>query len=144
MKQNEFKVSTGITSIIMIFVVLCLTAFGVLSYSSANSDIKLSIKNADSMLEYYEAEGAINEKICDIDSIIFKVRQKGLTGDEYYEAVKKAISESYGDNVYNHENNTVTLKENIGNSRYLYVVIRISDENTAKRYSMESCIVAAE
>lgn len=144
MKKYEFKVSTGITSIMMIFVVLCLTAFGVLSYSSANADIKLSVKNADSKLEYYQAEGEINEKICDVDGIILKVRQKNLGGDEYYEAIKKAVREAYGDNAYNQENNTVILKESIDYSRYIYVVLKINDENTAKRYDVESCMVSAE
>lgn len=144
MKKYEFKVSTGITSIMMIFVVLCLTAFGVLSYSSANADIKLSVKNADSKLEYYQAEGEINEKICDVDGIILKVRQKNLGGDEYYEAIKKAVREAYGDNAYNQENNTVILKESIDDSRYIYVVLKINDENTAKRYDVESFMVSAE
>ena len=144
MKKYEFKVSTGITSIMMIFVVLCLTAFGVLSYSSANADIKLSVKNADSKLEYYQAEGEINEKICDVDGISLKVRQKNLGGDEYYEAIKKAVREAYGDNAYNQENNTVILKEGIDDSRYIYVVLKINDENTAKRYDVESCMVSAE
>lgn len=144
MKKYEFKVSTGITSIMMIFVVLCLTAFGVLSYSSANADIKLSVKNADSKLEYYQAEGEINEKICDVDGIILKVRQKNLGGDEYYEAIKKAVREAYGDNAYNQENNTVILKEGIDDSRYIYVVLKINDENTAKRYDVESFMVSAE
>lgn len=144
MKKYGFKVSTGITSIMMIFVVLCLTAFGVLSYSSANADIKLSEKNADSRREYYQAEGVVNEKICDIDGIILKARQEGLSGAAYYEAVGEAVSKSYGNDSYNQENNTVTLKEKITGSRYLYVVIRISDENAAKGYSIESSMVAAE
>ena len=80
MKKYEFKVSTGITSIMMIFVVLCLTAFGVLSYTSANADIKLSMKNADSKLEYYQAECRLNEKICHIDGIIVSKRQKSQEG----------------------------------------------------------------
>lgn len=144
MKKYEFKVSTGITSIMMIFVVLCLTAFGVLSYTSANADIKLSMKNADSKLEYYQAEGRLNEKICHIDGIIVSIRQKAPEGEGYYEEIKKNIREAYGDNVYNQANNTVTLKESIDDSRYLCAVIKINDENAAKRYEVESCMVETE
>ena len=135
MKKYEFKVSTGITSIMMIFVVLCLTAFGVLSYTSAN---------ADSKLEYYQAEGRLNEKICHIDGIIVSIRQKAPEGEGYYEEIKKNIREAYGDNVYNQGNNTVTLKESIDDSRYLCAVIKINDENAAKRYEVESCMVETE
>lgn len=144
MKKYEFRVSTGITSIMMIFVVLCLTAFGVLSYSSANADIKLSVKNADSISDYYKAESLINEDICRIDGIILKARQDGLSGEAYYAKVKDDISKAYGDNVYNKENNTVTLKESIRGSRKLYVVLKINDENMTERYSMEKRIVMSE
>lgn len=144
MKKHEFKVSTGITSIMMIFVVLCLTAFGVLSYSSANADIKLSVKNADSIAEYYQAESLINEEICCIDGIILKVRQEGLKEDDYYKAVKEEIDKAYGENTYNQENNTVTLKEEISGSRKLYVILKITDDNTQQRYSMEDFRVITE
>ncbi len=144
MKKYEFKVSTGITSIMMIFVVLCLTAFGVLSFSSANADMKLSVKNADSISDYYKAEGIINEKICSIDGIILQVRQEGLSGDSYYEAVKNAINESCGENAYNQENNTVTIKESISGSRSLCAVLKINDENTDEGYSIENYAVKSE
>lgn len=144
MKKHEFKVSTGITSIMMIFVVLCLTAFGVLSYSSANADIKLSVKNADSIAEYYQAESLINEEICCIDGIILKVRQEGLKEDDYYKAVKEEIDKAYGESTYNQENNTVTLKEEISGSRKLYVILKITDDNTQQRYSMEDFRVITE
>lgn len=136
MKKHEFKVSTGIISIMMIFVVLCLTAFGVLSYSSANADMKLSVKNADSISAYYKAESIINEKICNIDGIILQVRQEGLSGDSYYEAVKNIIIKNYGESIYNQENNTVTISESISGGRSFCAVLKINDENTD-----EGCII---
>jgi hypothetical protein len=144
MKKYEFKVSTGITSILMIFVVLCLTAFGVLSYSAANVDLKLSQKNADSISSYYSAESAVNEKICEIDGIILKARQDGLSGEAYYEAVKTAINEKYGENTYNESDNTVTITENIGNGRILYAALKISEEDGTEGYTLTDYFVRTE
>lgn len=69
MKQkNEFHLSIGTSSILMIFVVLCLTTFGVLSYVTANADYKLSQKNADAVTAYYKADTKLNELLKMIDS----------------------------------------------------------------------------
>ena len=69
MKQkNELHLSVGTSSILMIFVVLCLTTFGVLSYVTANADYKLSKKNADAVTAYYKADTKANELLKTIDS----------------------------------------------------------------------------
>lgn len=69
MKQkNELHLSVGTSSILMIFVVLCLTTFGVLSYVTANADYKLSQKNADAVTAYYQADSKANELLKTIDS----------------------------------------------------------------------------
>ena len=52
----------------MIFVVLCLTTFGVLSYVTANADYKLSKKNADAVTAYYQADSKANQLLKTIDS----------------------------------------------------------------------------
>ena len=42
--QTGFPVGLGIPTILMIFIILCLTSLGVLSLTSANSDSKLTDK----------------------------------------------------------------------------------------------------
>ena len=59
-KRKAF-LSTGTTSIVLIFVLLCLLTFSVLSVVSANADYRLSKKNADRTTEYYEAENRAND-----------------------------------------------------------------------------------
>lgn len=59
-KRKAF-LSTGTTSIVLIFVLLCLLTFSVLSVISANADYRLSKKNADRTTEYYEAENRAND-----------------------------------------------------------------------------------
>lgn len=53
--------STGTTSIVLIFVLLCLLTFSVLSVVSARADLNLSTKSADRTTEYYEAENEAND-----------------------------------------------------------------------------------
>lgn len=50
------KVNIGSASLILIFIVLCLSVFGLLSLTSARSDLALAQKNAQAVQGYYEAD----------------------------------------------------------------------------------------
>lgn len=56
MKQRPAGTSVGGTSIVAVFVVLCLFVFAALSLISANSDLKLAEKTAKAVSEYYAAD----------------------------------------------------------------------------------------
>ena len=46
-KSSRNKVSIGASSLILIFIVLCMATFGLLSLSSAQGDLKLARRNAE-------------------------------------------------------------------------------------------------
>lgn len=79
MEQNERRTSginIGSASIIMVFSVLCLTIFAVLTFITANNEYKLANKSADYVKAYYDAdtravitEGKIREIIAENGSI---------------------------------------------------------------------------
>lgn len=137
-KMSEFKVSTGITSILMIFVVLCLTAFGVLSYSAANADLQLSEKNAQNIRNYYEAENRIMENVRYLDGVMYEAGYDGLSGDAYYEAVGAAADERLGDGSYDKASCSITIREKLNTKQALCAVIRINDGMSDIRYTLES------
>lgn len=69
MKQKE-RISPpaiGGSSLLVIFAVLCLTVFAILSVSTANRDRILSDKMADSVAGYYEAD-------CEAEAILAGLR----------------------------------------------------------------------
>jgi hypothetical protein len=68
--KNRIPFSVGGSSILMIFVVLCLTTFGILSYVTANADCKISIKNADTVKNYYEAGASVQTRLEQIDGAL--------------------------------------------------------------------------
>lgn len=49
----------GASSILMIFVVLALTTFGILSFLSARADLRLTERAADHTVAYYKADRAV-------------------------------------------------------------------------------------
>lgn len=68
--KGNFQFSVGGSSILMIFVVLCLTTFGILSYSTADADCKITNKNAETVQSYYQACGNAEKKLKQIDSAL--------------------------------------------------------------------------
>lgn len=65
-KLTKSYFNIGITSIVLIFVMLCLLTFSVLSLVSARADLKLSTKSASHTTDYYTAENEATD-------ILFKV-----------------------------------------------------------------------
>lgn len=60
-------ISTGTTSIVLIFVMLCMLTFSVLSLVSAQANLRLSQKSADRTTEYYAAENAANDILIELE-----------------------------------------------------------------------------
>ena len=59
MAKTEMKsgANIGSASLILIFIVLCLGTFGLLSLTSANNDLELAERNAAAVSGYYRADG---------------------------------------------------------------------------------------
>ena len=68
-KQSSFS-SIGITSLVLIFVMLCLLTFSVLSLVTARADLRLSQKNAERTSAYYYAENRANDVLLSVISCI--------------------------------------------------------------------------
>ena len=62
-KRGAGGIGLGAVSILAVFVVLCMTVFSILSFTSARADQKLSEKNAQAVQEYYQAESEAEEKL---------------------------------------------------------------------------------
>lgn len=71
-KPKRAMISIGTTSIVLIFVLLCMLTFSVLSLVSARANLQLSQKSADHTTAYYEAENAANDILLKIIEAIEK------------------------------------------------------------------------
>ena len=54
-KKKQFGMNIGSASILLVFVILCLVSFAVLSIVSANADSKLSARVLERTTAYYAA-----------------------------------------------------------------------------------------
>lgn len=55
-KRPSLRVSTGITSLMMVFVVLCMTVFATLNYVQANRNAKMISATTEQSKAYYNAD----------------------------------------------------------------------------------------
>ncbi|MBE6617004.1 MAG: hypothetical protein E7627_03525 [Ruminococcaceae bacterium] len=95
----------GASSLIVIFAVVCLTVFAMLSLNTTLAGERLSQKNADSTVEYYKAEAAAQE-------ILAKIR-----ADETPSEVQRA------GNVY-----TYSCKVSEGKELFVNVTVNSADD----------------
>ena len=52
-QMSKHKINIGLTSLILIFIILCLATFSLLSLSSARGDQSLAARSARAVTEYY-------------------------------------------------------------------------------------------
>lgn len=86
-KKKPFDVNIGSSSILLIFVTLCLVSFAALSIVSANADYKLSEKIMNRTTAYYEACNTAEESIAVIDHTLRNVYETTANEEEYFQSV---------------------------------------------------------
>ena len=93
-KSSKSIISIGTTSIVLIFVLLCLLTFSVLSLVSAKANLSLSQKSADRTAAYYDAENQANEVLFTIIDCLDETvsGNPGITDAEFYETVHSRLN----------------------------------------------------
>lgn len=87
LQASKLSFSTGIgsSSILVIFVILCLVSFAALSIVSANADFKLSKKVLDRTTAYYEASNQAEAALARLDETLSAVYATSASEEAYFE-----------------------------------------------------------
>lgn len=93
MKQRtSIHIGVGASSMMMIFVVLCLTALGILSFASAKADMTLTQKVKESTTAYYSGQYKVERTLSEIDEILRNASEESNGSQQAYEAsVRKCL-----------------------------------------------------
>ena len=162
-RKSRFFPGVGASSILMIFVVLCLTTFGVLSYVTANADRKISTKNAESVENYYKAYTQVQSKLQQIDSALLTAQTKidtsvynntasaaqekqtggimiraPLPNKNYFTFAKTELSAINAVTVTETEENKlqVSFSEQVDTNRNISVILTVNPYGEAQRYQI--------
>lgn len=147
-KKKTFHIGTGITSLLMIFVVLCLTTFGILSYTSANAEVALTKKNSDYVEAYYNAYSKGSTALADIDRAIFSISQQEDI-EPYYqlieeEVAKITLADANIEFVRNDREMYISVIINVTDKQQLFISLKVNEQSDSKRYQVVSCYLKSE
>lgn len=82
-KKETTGVNVGTSSLLLVFVVMCLVSFATLATVSAKADQRLNDKIAERTEGYYSACNEAEERLAGIDLTLKSLYDKGLTRDDY-------------------------------------------------------------
>ncbi len=85
--KKIFGMNIGSSSMLLIFIVLCLVSFAALSIVSANADRRLSQKIADRTTAYYEACNDAEKSLAGIDRVLREQYDSSSDHEAYFQAV---------------------------------------------------------
>lgn len=87
-------VSIGGLTVLVIFTVLCLTIFSVISLASAQADRRLSDKNLEQTVRYYDADGKAEEHLKAVDQALQRAAllQSSQQAEYYFNMVARDLA----------------------------------------------------
>ncbi len=81
----SFNGGIGSSSILVIFVILCLVSFAALSIVSANADYKLSKKVLERTTAYFQASNQAETMLAQLDFTLMSIYENSSSEEEYFE-----------------------------------------------------------
>lgn len=93
-KSPSFTFNGGIgsSSILVIFVILCLVSFAALSIVSANADYKLSTKISARTTAYYAAVNQLEYELAQLDVLLQQTYENSSSITDYFDTVGEEAS----------------------------------------------------
>lgn len=86
-KKKKFGMNIGSASILLVFVILCLVSFAVLSIVSANADNKLSARILERTSAYYAACNQAEQSLAGMDNTLRRIYASSDSEDAYFASV---------------------------------------------------------
>lgn len=94
-ESSRNKVNIGASSLILIFIVLCMATFGLLSLSSAQGDLKLAERNAEAVQGYYDADRKGQQWLREVDQVLMEEMQGGKDSTQCSLDIKDRLGDLY-------------------------------------------------
>lgn len=138
--NKGFGINVGSSSILMIFVLLCLVTFSTLSLVTANADYKLTAKTAESVSGYYEADAKAELLLASIDEKLIGLAKEASAGERFnLEALSESFSGLDGVTVTQQDGKVlIGFQVNIDDRRALQVSLQpvFPLQDAGKRYTI--------
>lgn len=133
-KKTFSFVNIGLSSLLVVFLVLCLTTFALLSLSSARSDYSLSRKMAEHRTDYYSASSEAEVVLARLDGIMDET-YRSVGEEKYIPALAEALR-GEGEITFSEESGSHFISYEIpsGESQVLSVKLKVTDPREHDHY----------
>lgn len=136
MLDKKINGGIGIPSVLLIFVILCLMTFGILSVVTVSSDKKLSDLTAKKSADYYNALGKSQELSAVADSAVKKAAE-GDKSESFEKRLKDNIKDT--DLKMTSQNGVIYLEWSVNVNKAQVITTKAkADQNADKRLEIVS------
>lgn len=120
-KTSRPLLTTGTSTLLLIFVSLCLLTFAVLSFLSARADQNLSRKTAERTSAYYETCNQAEDRLGETDRMLEKLWQETANEKAYFQAVR----ETFEDMDFDEESRMLSFSVPLTDTQVLTVTLKL-------------------
>ena len=120
-KTSRPLLTTGTSTLLLIFVSLCLLTCAVLSFLSARADQNLSRKTAERTSAYYEACNQAEDRLGEADQTLEKIWQETANEKAYFQAVRK----TFEDMDFDEESHMLSFSVPLTDTQVLAVTLKL-------------------
>jgi len=126
MKKTLYPITnTGSVSLLMIFIVLCLTILSTLSLSGALGEYQYSQKIAQHHADYYRASGSASRMLRKIDQVLELAHTEHP--DDYYSAAEQQLAQMEGLEIdLTAESPSITYQISVDDSQSLQITMALN------------------
>lgn len=93
MKKKRYGMNVGISSLLVILVILCLVCFAGLSVVSAVADQRLTDKLAVRTTSYYEAVSLANKELSTLDEQLHAFYEESTSEEDFLGKIKESFAD---------------------------------------------------
>ena len=140
--QNKHKppiTNIGSVSLIMVFIVLCMVTFAILSLSESTGDYKFTEKLASHTTDYYTASSQAERALAEIDTLLHETGENAIGSETlFYQNVIEAINNTSISSIndlsatFDHDEVLyISYDVPVGDSQKLYVRLRVNAPQTS-------------
>jgi Tfp pilus assembly protein PilN len=122
--------SIGTVSLLMIWIVLCMVIFAMLSLTTATRDYGFTQTLAQHTTDYYESVSQAQEQVAQLDELMAQA-----PAENYYEAIEAALPSSVTAS-YEGEHLVLSFQTTAGQSQSLDVSLRVYGPTSTPRYDI--------
>lgn len=141
-RLSSVSIGIGGSLVLVIFVVLCLTIFSVLSFTTAYSDLKLSKKTEQITVDYYAIHSKAEEKLAEISEKLILFHTAKFDEDlsksiNFYKHAKEELREIEDIKVIKQDGKELTIYYEILGDRNQKISVTLNilyDETNDKPY----------